>query len=135
MCRCTARVLARISKMPVQNSNSKRSAHPDLCTNLLQILCQLHFVAYCVKKGQFTFHSCPRRLFVWKIFGLPLIHPQRQNQKFFMGNFACPTLSKNYLVSKSQAGLSQDLETGWPQLAIVKTLGIQFFKETCNILR
>ena len=32
------RVLARISKMPVQNSNFKVSAHPDLTTDLLQIL-------------------------------------------------------------------------------------------------
>ena len=32
------RVLARISKMPVQNSNFKISARPDLATNLLQIL-------------------------------------------------------------------------------------------------
>ena len=33
-----ARVLAKISKMPVQNSNFKISARPDLATNLLQIL-------------------------------------------------------------------------------------------------
>ena len=32
------RVLARISKMPVQNSNSKISAHPNLATSLLLIL-------------------------------------------------------------------------------------------------
>ena len=32
------RVLARISKMPVPNSNSKISACPDLAANLLQIL-------------------------------------------------------------------------------------------------
>ena len=34
----TIRVLARISKMPVQNSIFKISAHPDLATYLLQIL-------------------------------------------------------------------------------------------------
>ena len=34
----TGRVLARISKMPVQNSNFKIYARPDLATNLLQIL-------------------------------------------------------------------------------------------------
>ena len=34
----TCRVLARISKMPVQNSNFKMSGRPDLATNLLQIL-------------------------------------------------------------------------------------------------
>ena len=33
-----SRILARISKMPVQNGNFKISAHPDLATNLLQIL-------------------------------------------------------------------------------------------------
>ena len=33
-----SRVLARILKMPVQNSNFKISARPDLATNLLQIL-------------------------------------------------------------------------------------------------
>ena len=32
------RVLARILKKLVQNSNSKYSAHPDLATQLLQIL-------------------------------------------------------------------------------------------------
>ena len=45
-------VVARISKMPVQNSNSKISASPDLATDLLQILIyQLHLMAYCVKKS------------------------------------------------------------------------------------
>ena len=33
----------RISKMPVQNSNFKISAHPDLATNLLQILLRATF--------------------------------------------------------------------------------------------
>ena len=32
------RVLARISKMPIQNSDFKISARPDLATNLPQIL-------------------------------------------------------------------------------------------------
>ena len=32
------RVLARISKMPIQNSNFKKFACPDLATYLLQIL-------------------------------------------------------------------------------------------------
>ena len=34
----TIRVLARISKMPVQNSHFKISARPDIATNLLQFL-------------------------------------------------------------------------------------------------
>ena len=37
--------------MPVQNSNFKISAHPDLATNLLISLYQLQLIAKCVKKG------------------------------------------------------------------------------------
>ena len=48
-----ARVLARISKMPVLNTNFKISARPDLNTNLLQI--PTTFEAYCVKKGNLLF--------------------------------------------------------------------------------
>ena len=40
------RVLARISNMPVQNSNSKISARPDLAINLLQILIPTTFGYY-----------------------------------------------------------------------------------------
>ena len=39
------RVLARISKMPVQKNNFKNFARPDLATYLLQILYQLHLIA------------------------------------------------------------------------------------------
>ena len=60
------RVLARISKMPVQNSSSK------IILNLLQIyfksLYQLHINAYCVKKA-FTHQQCPIKCFVRKVFG------------------------------------------------------------------
>ena len=62
------RVLARISKMPVQNSNFKISARPDLATNLIQILIAATFNSLVCQKGQFTLQLCPRRWFVRKIF-------------------------------------------------------------------
>ena len=52
------RVLARIFKMPDQNSNSKISARPDLATQLRQILIPTIFnklIAYCVEKGNSHF--------------------------------------------------------------------------------
>ena len=63
------RVLARISKMPVQNSNFKISARPDLAINLLQILIPATINSLVCQKGQFTLQLCPRRWFVTKIFG------------------------------------------------------------------
>ena len=49
-------VLTGISKMPVQNSNSKISAHPDLGCQLLQSLNPTRVNSrYCVKKGNFYF--------------------------------------------------------------------------------
>ena len=62
-------VLARISKMPVQNSNFKMFARPDLATNLLQILIPATFNSPVCQKGQFTLQLCPRRWFVLKISG------------------------------------------------------------------
>ena len=64
----TFRVLARISKMPVQNSIFKISAHPDLATNLLTILIPATFNSLLCQKGQFTLYLCPRRWLVRKIF-------------------------------------------------------------------
>ena len=63
------RVLARITKMPVQNSNSKSSARPDLATNLLQILIPGICNSLLCQKGQFTLQQCPRRWLVRNIFG------------------------------------------------------------------
>ena len=63
------RVLARISRMPVQNSNFKISARPDLAINLLQILIPATINSLVCQKGQFTLQLCPRRWFVTKIFG------------------------------------------------------------------
>ena len=67
--RVTGRVLARISKMPVQNSNFKISARPDLATNLLQILMPATIYSLVCQQGRFTLQLCPRRRFVRKIFG------------------------------------------------------------------
>ena len=50
-----SRVLARISKLPVQNSNLKISARPHLATNLLQILMPATYNSIVCQKGQFTF--------------------------------------------------------------------------------
>ena len=55
--------------MPVQNSNFKFFAHPDLATYLLQILIQASFNSPVCQKGQFTLQLCPRRWFVRIIFG------------------------------------------------------------------
>ena len=48
----TGRVLAGISKMPVQNNIYKISAHPDLSTQPLQSLVTTTFNSLC-QKGQF----------------------------------------------------------------------------------
>ena len=55
------RVLARISKMPVQNSNFKIFARPDLATYLLQILLPATLNSLVCLKGQFTLQLCLRR--------------------------------------------------------------------------
>ena len=48
-----SRVLARISKMPVQNSNFNIFARPDLATQLLQILIPTSFNSLLCQKGHF----------------------------------------------------------------------------------
>ena len=63
------RVLARISKVPVQNSYFKISARPDLATYLLQILIPATFNSLVCEKGQFTLQLCPRRWIVRDLFG------------------------------------------------------------------
>ena len=98
-----SRVLARISKMPVQNSNFKISARPDLATNLLQILIPAIFDSLVCQKGQFTLQLCPRRWFARKTLGH---YTQKfKIQKIFIEIFACPNgrFLGNYL-SKRQAG-------------------------------
>ena len=63
------RVLDRILKMPVQNSNSKISAHPDIATNILQILISTTFNSLSCQTGQFILQLCPRGRFVKERFG------------------------------------------------------------------
>ena len=71
-------VLARISKMPVQNSNSKISACPDLARELLQILIPTTFNSLLCQKGQFTYQPCQRRWFVRKVYCY--YHPKVKNE-------------------------------------------------------
>ena len=54
--------------MPVQNSNFKISARPDLDTNLLLLIPATINSIVC-QKEQFILQLCPRRWFVRKIFG------------------------------------------------------------------
>ena len=54
--------------MPVQNSNFKNSARPDLAIDLLQILIPATFNSLVFQKGQFTLQLCPIRWFVRNIF-------------------------------------------------------------------
>ena len=55
--------------MPVQNSNFKIFAHPDLATHLLHILIPATINGLVCQKGLFTLQLCPRRWFVRKIVG------------------------------------------------------------------
>ena len=70
--------------MPVQNSNFKISARPDLATNLLQILIPATINSLVCQKGQFTLQLYPRRLFVRKIFGYytPKFKFEKSSYKF-----------------------------------------------------
>ena len=65
------RVLARIFKMPVQNSNSKVPARPDLAFHLLEFLNQLHFIAFCIKKGNLHFSQIIENDLLGKYLFLP----------------------------------------------------------------
>ena len=78
------RVLARISKMPVQNSNFKISARPDLATNLFQILIPATFNSLVCYKGKFTLQLCLRRWLVRKILGYypPKVKIEKSSLKF-----------------------------------------------------
>ena len=100
------RVLARISKTPVQNSNCKISARPDLAINLLQILIPATINSLVCQKGQFTLQLCPRRWFVTKYL---VITPQKSKLKnlhrnvclskqVFLGNCLFRRLTGRFLV-------------------------------------
>ena len=54
-----SRVLARISKVPVQNSNFKKFTRPDLATYLPQFLIPATFNSLVCQKGQFALQLCP----------------------------------------------------------------------------
>ena len=82
--RCVARVLARISKMPVQNSNFKISARPDLATRLLQILIPKILYGLLCQKRKFTPQLCHRKWFGRKIFT-----SHKSKLKILCRNFAC----------------------------------------------
>ena len=84
---------ARISKMPVQNSNFKNFARPDLATYLLQKIVPATFNSLVCKKGQFTLQQCPRRWFVRNL----VITPQKSKLKNHHRNFC---LSKQEVFRK-----------------------------------
>ena len=50
--------------MPVQNSNFKISARPDLATDLFQILIPATFNSLLYQKGKVTLQLCPRSFFL-----------------------------------------------------------------------
>ena len=54
------RVLARISKRPVQNSNPKISARPDLASYIFYILITTTSNSILCQKVHFTLQLCPR---------------------------------------------------------------------------
>ena len=97
------RVLARISKKPVQNSNFKISARPDLATYLLQILIPATINSLVCHKGHLhIFHIIEDDLFGKYL----LILPQKSKLKnlhriFFLSKQE--VFLGNYL-SKRQAG-------------------------------
>ena len=70
--------------MPVQNSNFKISARPDLATYLLQILIPATFSSLVCQKEQFILQLCPKRWLVRKIFGYytPKVKIEKSSEKF-----------------------------------------------------
>ena len=70
--------------MPVQNSDFKISARPDLATYLLQILIPATFNSLVCQKGQFTLQLCTRRWLVRKILGYytPKVKIEKSSLKF-----------------------------------------------------
>ena len=91
------RVLARNSKMPVQNSNFKISARLDLATNLFQILIPTTIKSLMCKKGQCTLQLCPRRWFVRKYLNITRFTPQKSKLNSLHRNFC---LSKQEVFRK-----------------------------------
>ena len=75
----TGRVLARDLEMPVQNSNSKSSAHPDLASQPLQVLIPTRCNSLLCQKGKLTIKPCLRRCLI-----------RKKSWLFFTEVFACP---------------------------------------------
>ena len=71
-------VLAWISTMPVQNSNSKIFALPDFATNLLEILTPTIFNSLVCQKRQFALQPYPEHLMVCQE-NIWLLHPKGLN--------------------------------------------------------
>ena len=69
--------------MPVQNSNFKISARPDLAPYLLQILIPATFNSLVCQKEQFILQLCPKRWLVRKIFGYstPKVKIEKSSEK------------------------------------------------------
>ena len=70
--------------MPVQNSNFKNFARPDLATYLLKILIPATINSLVCQKGQFTLQLFPKRWSVRKIFGYytPKVKIEKSSWKF-----------------------------------------------------
>ena len=97
------RVLARISKVPVQNSNFKIFARPDLATYLLKILIPAIINSLVCQKGNLLFSYVLKGGLLGKyLVTTPL---ESKLKKIFMEFFACPNrrFLGNYL-SKRQVG-------------------------------
>ena len=98
------RVLARISKMSVQNSSFKISARPDLAINLLQILIPATLNNQVYQKGQFTLQLFPRR---WLLKYLVITPPKSKlknlhrnfclSKQEFLGNCLSKRLTRQVL--------------------------------------
>ena len=74
--------------MPVQKSNFKISARPDLATYLLQILIPATFNSLECQKGQFTLQISTRR---WYVREICVYYPRKVKiEKKFIEIFACP---------------------------------------------
>ena len=88
--------------MPVQNSNSKISAHPDLATQLLQILIPTILNSLLCQKGQFTLQPALEDGLLEKYL---VIAPRKSKLEILHRNFC---LSKKEVFSKQPVQ-----KTGW----------------------
>ena len=91
--------------MPVQNSNSKMFACPDLPTKLLQILILTALYILLSQKGQFLLQPCLRRLFVRKRFGFA---PKKSKLR---------TLHRNVFLNKKEVFRHLSKRQAWRVLA------------------